>query len=563
MVVFYNQEMLGLMRNYLSLRRTKTFIIIQFKILLLKTIADPVELWQTTYDWLQQTGNKTNKNYCRQELTTHPDYPAMTAITDFLDAGNMPYNAVRADDSYIHEFNYPALAHIRLAGQEFMHIVAHATDWDKQKEITQHWTGNTLFPEKDAKWVDQENNNYQHQAQQQKLIITALIIVGLGVFVFSSFYVDSTLTILFGLFSLVGLIISILLLSTELGFQSQIVKQVCGSVSNGGCEKVLKSRYAKGFLGITPADASIVYFSSQFIIYLLSIYQSHLLPFLFLLSLFGVAIVAWSIYTQAFKLKQWCALCLGTAGILFLQALVSFLILDYQFLTTSPIYPALVYFMLAGILLLGLHPIKQLIKTNKSNQQKLAELKKWKTDAQLFITQWQQEQRVDTSIWENDLLLGNPEAPLLITVACNPYCGPCAKAHEQLDGMLEKFEGKIAVQIRFLCNPKNEKDQRTIAVKAILLQAAVLSDRQAIQQMLTDWFVWMNYDKWSSKWPFKESTQVHDVMNRHADWVDESNIAFTPTFFLNGKKIPGRYDLKDLELLIPQLAETIKLQALK
>ena len=219
--------------------------------------------------------------------------------------------------------------------------------------------------------------------------------------------------------------------------------------------------------------------------------------------------------------------------------------------------------MIAGILFLGLYPIKQLIKTNKSNQQKLAELKKWKTDAHLFVTQWQQEQQVDTTIWINDLFMGNPDAPLLITVACNPYCGPCAKAHEQIDGMLEKFEGKLAVQIRLLCNPKNENDQRAIAVKAILRQAAVLSEKKEIQQMLTDWFKWMDYEKWSNKWNDDESIQVHDAMNRHADWLNESNIAFTPTFFLNGKKIPGRYDLTDIQLLIPQFAERVELQVIK
>lgn len=187
-----------------------------------------------------------------------------------------------------------------------------------------------------------------------------------------------------------------------------------------------------------------------------------------------------------------------------------------MFLTVSSLSPLLLFAITSGILALALYPAKQLIKTNKSNEQKLAELKKWKTDAQIFITQWQQEQPVDTTIWENDLLIGNPDAPLLITVACNPYCGPCAKAHEQLDGMLEKFHGKLAVQIRLLCDPKNEKDKRTIAVEAILRQAAVLSDKQVLQQILTDWFKWMNYEKWSNKWNNK-STQVDDVMNRHAD----------------------------------------------
>ena len=102
-------------------------------------------------------------------------------------------------------------------------------------------------------------------------------------------------------------------------------------------------------------------------------------------------------------------------------------------------------------------PVKSLIKTNKANGQLLVEFNKWKTDAAIFITQWQQQQKIGTTIWENDLLLGNANAPVLITVACNPYCGPCAKAHEQLDEMLHRFAGKVKVQGRLLCNCSNEK----------------------------------------------------------------------------------------------------------
>ena len=107
-------------------------------------------------------------------------------------------------------------------------------------------------------------------------------------------------------------------------------------------------------------------------------------------------------------------------------------------------------------------------KTNNTNKQQLSQLKKWKTDAGLFITQWKNEPACDTTIWQNDLVLGDPAAPLLITIACNPYCGPCAKAHMQLDDLLHRFADKVKVQIRLLCNAEVETDMRTIAVKASL-----------------------------------------------------------------------------------------------
>jgi uncharacterized membrane protein/protein-disulfide isomerase len=525
--------------------------------LALKKTNTATEHWQTTQNWLLLLGNTPNTKYCRQEITTHPDYPAMTSIVDFLDAGNMPYQAVEADASYIHEFNYPLLAHIRQPGQEYMHIIPNAEEWDNQKEITQHWTGITIFPEKISSWQNEQNTTHQKNAFKNKVFSAVLIVIGLGLFIISSVSQSGVLAAAFGLFSLIGLIVSIFLLGTELGYQSQIVKQVCGAVSNGGCEKVLKSKYAKGFFGITPADVLVIYFATQFIIYLLSSLYPALLQSIFLLAYAGIAIAAWSIYTQAVKLKQWCALCLGVAFVLILQTALALIFPNSKLLIANSFaiiaaFPLLII-LLSAILL----PIKQLIKTNNTNQQKLAELKKWKTDAGLFINQWQQEQQVDTTIWQNDLVIGNIDAPILITVACNPYCEPCSKAHMQLDDLLHRFAGKVKVQIRLLCSIENEADKRTIAVKAILQKAEAVNNNTELQQMLTDWFEWMDFEKWNAKWKTENNVEETGKLKLHNKWIEESTIQFTPTFFINGRKLPGRYTLKDVEVLIPQLAEIL------
>lgn len=515
------------------------------------------ELWQLTQNWLLLLGNKPNTKFCRQEITTHPDYPAMTAVTDFLDTGNMPYNAVQADASYIHEFNYPLLAHINQPGQQYLHIIPNATEWDRQKEITQHWSGVVLFPDKNAGWQNKQNSIYEKEALKSKIFAAILIVAALGLFITSSLQQANIATTVFGLLSLLGLVISIFLLGTELGYQSQIVKQVCGAVSSGGCQKVLKSQYAKGLFGITPADASVLYFAAQFIFYLLHAYFANLLNSLLLIAFASVAIAAWSIYTQAVKLKQWCALCLGIVAVLIMQTGVALLITNAQFFHLISLQLFVFFIVLILILAVALLPLKALIKTNKTNQHKLAELKKWKTDAGLFLTQWQQEQKVDTTIWENDLLLGDINAPILITVACNPYCGPCAKAHIQLDELLHRFPNKVKILVRFLCDPYNEKDKRAIAVKAILQKAASLQSNTELQQMLTDWFAWMNYEKWIEKWHPVNNINVDKGLKEHGKWVEDSGINFTPTFFVNGRKLPGRYNLNDMEILMPQLVEIL------
>lgn len=524
----------------------------------MKDIRSNKELWQTAYDWLLLSGNKINKSYCKDEITSHPEYPSLISVIDFLDSGAMGYKAVKSDASYIHEFNYPVLAHIRKPGQEYMHLVNASTDWDSQKSITQHWTGIVVYPQKNAQWNNEQNYTYQSNEVKNKIIAAALVLTGAILFFISSFQFPDTSINIFGFLSLIGLIISILLLGTELGFQNQAIKQVCGAVSNGGCERVLNSSYAKGIAGITPADASILYFGAQFIVYSLGCWYTSVFAGILLLSVPGIVIAGWSIYIQAVKLKQWCALCLGIVVILVLQSISALFVLQNYLLNSGTIATGLgVFILLFFILALALFPIKQLIKVNNNYKLKLVELKKWKSDADLFMNQWQQEQEVAISAWDNDLVIGDSSAPLLITVACNPYCNPCAKAHKQLDNLLHRFPGKLKVQLRLLCNYGDENDRRTRAVTAILKKAEKLKKADELQQMLTDWFNWMDFEKWETIWQPCNTIDVTEKLQLHHQWIESNAIAFTPTFFINGKKIPGRYSLDDIEILIPQLAEQI------
>jgi uncharacterized membrane protein len=519
------------------------------------------ELWQTTHLWLTSLGNKINLQYTREEITTHPDYPALTSVIDFLDSGAMAHKAVQADASCIHEFNYPLLALIRQPGHEYMHIIKNSGEWDDEKEITQRWTGIVVSPEKNASWQSDQNISYQRKELKNKIITSAYILAGIALFIISTFQLFnfslnfSLAAGVFGLLSFFGLVVSLFALGTELGFQSQIVKQVCGTISNGGCEQVLKSSYAKGIAGITPADASVLYFAAQFAMYILGCSYPWFLQGVFLFAFGGIPVAAWSIYTQGVKLKQWCALCLGIVIILILQTIVVFTVLSFL----NGVLPVFILIAMVIVLAFILLPIKQLIVINSINHLKAIELKKWKLDADLFIRQWQQEEQVDTAIWENDLLLGDSDAPLQITVACNPYCGPCAKGHKKLDDLLRRFADKLKVQIRFLCIPGNNSGKITLAVKAIFQKTSVSHTNTELQQMLSDWFEWMDFDKWNAKWKHKRSddVDVECMIIRHDHWIKSNNITSTPTFFINGRKFPGKYSLNDIEILIPQLTELI------
>ena len=415
----------------------------------MKKTTAPHELWQTCLYWMTATGNPVNKKYCRQQLTTHPDYPALTAVVDFLEEGNMRYTAAQADASYIHEMNYPLLAHIKVPGNEYMHIISKAADWDVQKDITRHWSGVVLFAETDSHWQNAENEKYNRQQKANKVYLAAVFTALATLFIFTIAKIPAFSFALFGLLSLAGLLLSILITGSELGVQNNLVKQVCGAVSKSGCDAVLKTKFAKGFAGLTTGDYATLYFSSQFIAYIGSSFYLTLYTSLLWIALPGIVVAAASIYTQAMLIKQWCALCLALVSVLLLQ----FAIAVYALPNTGALISWHSLATFAGItmlLYLVLLPIKKILKTNHTQEQQVAELKKWKMDVGLFISQWQSEQQIDEKLWQNELIFGKIDAPLRIIVACNPYCGPCASEHLHLEQILERYPDKVSLAIRFL-----------------------------------------------------------------------------------------------------------------
>lgn len=515
------------------------------------------ELSLTTYQWLTACGIKANKNFLKDELTAHPDYPALTSVADVLDAGGMEYLAVRTSMEYATEFKYPLLAHIkRGTDEQGLVIVKNENEWKDNNELANQWTGALLMPEKNAKWKHTDNDEYIKAEQNKKQLSIAALVTVFAITVATITQQTAVAIILFTLFSTAGLIIAWLTFTTELGLQNQLVKQVCNSINPaGGCSKVLKSKQAKGIAGISPADAALAWFTMQWFFIITGTWIVVLSPLQTIaiqLSLAGIVVAAWSIISQKFIVKQWCALCIGLAAVLALQFATA--LVDIP--TIINIQAGLAYFFgLPLFLLLIISPIKQLLKISIKQKPLQQQLKKWKQDANVFMGLWKQQPWVDCTIWEHELQIGNPTAPVQITVACNPYCGPCAAAHKKIDKLLETKSDKLGVSIRFSINAKRTEDNRTKAVQ-ILLQNHIKKGNAP--KALTEWFEKMNLEIWKDRYKPDETIDVRHLLQQHDEWANDAGITFTPTFFVNGRQLPGQYGIDEIGILLPQLKEILQ-----
>src|SRR5258708_1152931 len=248
------------------------------------------QLWETVYFWLRATGNKINRHYCEAEITTHPGYPSLLSIVDFLEIGQVGYKALRIDRSYLNKCSYPLLAHINNPSGERMHVISDVIEWEAQEEVTAHWTGIVIYIEGRSNWENDLHMQYRQEDRNARLVGLTVSFTAIMLFILSAVHFLNIAINAFGLLSLIGFMISVALLSGEMGLPNRLVRHVCGPVGAGDCVQVLKTSYAKRLCGFRPADLSVLYFASQFILYLLGCWRPLLLQGILLLSFLRIPV---------------------------------------------------------------------------------------------------------------------------------------------------------------------------------------------------------------------------------------------------------------------------------
>lgn len=496
--------------------------------------------------WLRSLGIRTHRAFIAKTLHTHPDYPSLASLTDLLDMGGMQYYATEGERAQIRDFNYPLLAHINTGSTDYLVQVNEPAAFESDEKLRNNWTGIVVFAEEKARWKIPENTKLLQRQYAFAAMGSIAVLLLLAAF---SFQLSLPL-LTWGILALAGITFGVLAIATELGMQIGIVNEVCNAVGGKtGCKAVLKSKLAKVYGSITVADLALSYFLTQFAFFVAAAWYPALMATLMLMAMPLLLVAGVSLIVQQFRLKRWCALCLGIVGVLIVQSVLAF-----TFFTDTLEPLTIGYFLVAQVILcLAIQPIKGQLKDNKENEDHAKELLKWKRDPMLFIAQWERMEQVDTTTMPHELRFGNPNAALEIVVACNPFCGPCQYAHEVLDEIYKTYKDQLSVKVRFL-SMEDRAANITEAVTAIFQCARGLQSGEEVAHMLSDWFRYMNMKKWRKHWQYNASLDVKDQLVAHRKWMNEAGVRGTPTFYINGRRMPKSYVLKDLMHLVPILA---------
>jgi hypothetical protein len=113
--------------------------------------------------------------------------------------------------------------------------------------------------------------------------------------------------------------------------------------------------------------------------------------------------------------------------------------------------------------------------------------------------------------------------------ACNPYCGPCAEAHEPMEDLLHN---NPHVQVQIIFTATNAKHDAKAQVRH-LLAIAEQGDETVVKQTLGDWYgkEAKNYTDFATKYPMNGELKKQDEkIEAMQKWCVKTGIQFTPTF---------------------------------
>lgn len=511
---------------------------------------------------LKDLNVKVSATTVDHNLQDHPEYPSLLAINDCLTEWHVPNQAYQiAKKEYDPaDLEFPFIAHSTANGGYFMLIheinngqVVYSDEKVQKATITeadflQKWSGVALHATTNAKSGE---DNYQSKSLLEKfnalkLPALLLVICTTILLILSS----QTVGLAYGgllLLKIAGIAVSVLLLMHSIDANNPLVQNLCSLGNKNDCNAILKSDAAKVTSWLSWSEVGFFYFTGSFLTLLFSPSSLPLILWLNVLAL------PYSIYSIAYQYKQnnWCVLCCTIQALLWLEFLTHIFqpsnfetsIANFQFqhvlpLAISFILPILTWSLIKPLLLktAQFKPLKQ-------------QLKKFKYNSDLFNQVLTNQPRYAVPAELMPIVLGNPDAETTITMVSNPFCGPCAKAHETLDQWLNVRDD---IKLNIIFSTANHDTDEKTKVSRHVTALSGLNDTKLLENALNDWYKQgsKKYDTWAAQYPVTFNEEMNIVTEKQKAWCELTEITFTPTILVNGYKLPEPYRLEDIKFLL-------------
>lgn len=545
----------------------------------LKNIIHPLHHCEdATMFFLTLLGVKVSRSALQKDLVEHPNYPSLLSVSEVIRSYGIYNTSLKLSrEDWPSQLATPFLAHVksnRLKHGIFSVVLSFSDEQiemyspaSRKVEVVNnddfrnYYSGTILLAEV-GEHAGESDYEESLKAEKKSIIFYAIAIFFLPFITILScliYLVNSKPSlhvaitpVLLAFLSLAGAIVGSLLLWHDIDEYNPVVKQICQAGKTVNCSAILNSKAAKIF-GFSWSSIGLSYFfGTLFVLLSGGLYSLPTLTLLCCLNVLTFPYIVFSLLYQWRVAKQWCIMCLVVQGILALQftAAVSGSILSKSnFLSIGiPTYCLVIFAFVFSFIVVNV--IITIIKKSKENRIKGIELQRLKRNPKIFEALLTRQRAVEHTTTGLGVNLGNPNGKYKIIKVCNPYCGPCAKAHPLLEQMLES-NSEISLQVIFTATNSNSDHKRPPALHLLAIDA--MKDRHLTRRAFSSWYnsPEKNYRNFASLYPIEGDMEAYsESISAMEKWCELANITYTPTIFVNGYQLPEIYSLKDLNSIL-------------
>ena len=371
------------------------------------------------------------------------------------------------------------------------------------------------------------------------------ILLFFGLLIISLQWIDYQLGAFASLITLLfGFAVSLFIVLEEYGNTAPIIKKVCKAFSeSSSCTEVSKSEHGKIFKTAGLSDLSAIFFSSLLLTQILVGWH----PMLGVgLSIVILPVILYSLYLQAFVLKNWCLLCFGIIASLLIYVGVNLLSLFNHPESFELSYFLKFIFILSSVLVIWttlLPYYKKYTSLTKSERDYLLFKRNIDTFSSLLA---HEDQVAPIGKAITPLTFGDPVAPIELVAITNPLCGFCQEAFSEYKKLLDQAGTLIKLNIVFNVAHREGSDAVYIAERLVSIYHDEGKDKA--WDALDYWFTSRNLEAWKKKYKTEKSKYLH-VVNSHYAWCKENKIYYTPATIVDGQLYPKAYQVSEFALV--------------
>lgn len=481
----------------------------------------------------------------------HPYRDSLYGLSEMLSIYKIENNAIKLENKeQIISVETPFISHIN---GEF--ILVKKIDKEKGvvylwknvlmkipiKNFLSAWSGIALIVETNTNSIEpnyKKNSNNDLLIRSLDCLLFILVILFIGYFfIISDMWRNGLWIILLEL--LVGCFICYMLMQKQLNIESDYVEKLCSFFKENGCNDVLKSGASK-FLGIFAwSEIGFSYFITMTLVLLLS---SDFNQSFYWINICALPYTIWSIWYQNHT-KQWCLMC----SIVMILIWVIFVtcnslgIKEYLF----PInYSKLIILVcIYTIIFLIVHKFVYVFSKSLLIDDIKNEMMRIKMNEYVFHSLLVKSKSCPVSLDISQIVFGNRESKIIITVLTNPHCEPCANMHRNINSLLDNSNGKFCVQYIFA----SFNDDLDISCK-MLIDAFHKNSEVNIRRIFDEWFDNGKYNKeeFFDKYNLEINDNIEKEFKMHKAWIEKNLLHETPLVFINGFLLPSQYKIEDL-----------------